>query len=84
MIAVCLVAGPLRGAILNAALIPPASRFAERWDAIDGHLRTARGREVVVEAPVTVGGLVFITPHPLHPGNRVIADYYGLKSVRSR
>jgi hypothetical protein len=80
-IVVLLAAGPLRTVILNTALFSDALQFAQRWDDIDRTLRESRGRAMVIDAPITVGGLVFITPHPRHPANRAIAEYYGLVSI---
>jgi hypothetical protein len=78
---VLLAAGPLRTIVLNTALVSNAQQFARRWDDLDRTLRAARGRAIVIDAPVSVGGLLFITPHPRHPANRAVAEYYGLVSI---
>jgi hypothetical protein len=74
---------PLIDAAATGRTIPSARRFALSWDRLDRVCRQARGRDVVVRgAPAAVGTLHFI-PHNAAGQNRVIAAYYGLRSIAS-
>jgi hypothetical protein len=81
VVALLILAGPVRTIFLNAALVPAARSFAERWDATDARLRSSPGASVTVDVPVKVGGIIWVTPYPAHPMNRAMAEYYGLRSL---
>ncbi len=82
IVAILVVTGPLVSILRNAQVMPSARRFAEQWDAADRQLRRGKGKgTIVVDVPVRVGNLYYVTPNPAHPSNVAVAHYYGVDGV---
>ncbi len=60
-----------------------AREFAAAADRVDTLARRQRGWEIVVSAPREYDLLEFLSPNPDHWTNRCMAEYYGLRSIRT-
>ena len=86
LISVALLLGPVPSIRKTLALLPAARQYADQWDQRDRLLRAARLRgETDVVAPVlgSISGLEELVPDTENWVNRVTADYYGFKTLRT-